>query len=190
MSVLESLIAIFLDFLETIIVSLAIFVVLYVYAIQPHQVRGLSMYPTFDTGEYLLTNKLKYRFSDPKAGDIIVFKAPGSTNQDYIKRIVGVPGDTIKVKAGDLYINGMELDETEYLDETILTLAENYLKEGMEITVPDDSYFVAGDNRPHSSDSRDFGTIPKDDIIGKAWLRYWPPQAMGTVAGASYGAEK
>jgi signal peptidase I len=181
MNIWGNLVAIFLDFLETIIVSLAIFVVLYVYAVQPHQVRGLSMYPTLNSGEYLLTNKLSYRFGEPEAGDIVIFKAPGHEELDYIKRIIAMPGDTVRLKGGSFFINGEELEESLYLDDSMLTLAEGYLHEGMEITLAENSYFVAGDNRPHSSDSRAFGPVPRDNIVGKAWFRYWPPQAIGLV---------
>ena len=180
-NILHALTEFFLDFLETIIVSLAIFIVLYVFAIQPHQVKGLSMYPTLDNGEYLLTNKVTYRFSQPQFGDIIIFRAPHNEEYEYIKRIIGLPGDKIKISKGKFYLNGVVLDESLYLADDIITFQERYLKENVEITVPPDSYFVAGDNRPHSSDSRDFGPVPEDNIVGKAWLRYWPPQSVGIL---------
>lgn len=180
-NILNALTEFLLDFLETIFVSLAIFVVLYVFAIQPHQVKGLSMYPTFNDGEYLLTNKISYRFGEPKYGDIIIFKAPLNEEYEYIKRIIGMPGDKVMLSNGHFFINGVELNETEYLDKSVSTLQERFLKEGVEMVVPPNSYFVAGDNRPHSSDSRDFGPVPKDNIVGKAWFRYWPPQSIGLV---------
>lgn len=180
-SVFSAIIEFALDFLETIIVSLAIFVVLYVFAIQPHQVKGLSMYPTFHDGEYLLTNKITYRFNDPNYGDIIIFKAPYHEDLDYIKRIVALPGDKVKLQGGKFFLNGEVLNEDSYLSSDVMTLEERFLKEGVEIVVPDETYFVAGDNRPHSSDSRDFGPVPEKNIIGKAWFRYWPPQRMGLI---------
>ncbi|NMC35664.1 signal peptidase I [Candidatus Beckwithbacteria bacterium] len=181
MSILKSLTEFFLDFLETIIVALVIFLVLYMFIFQPHQVKGQSMYPTLHNGEYLLTNKLTYRFREPEVGDIIVFRAPSHEELDYIKRIVALPGDRVKLLDGKFYINGYELNESEYLSSDVKTTQERYLLEGTEVVVPPNSYFVAGDNRPNSSDSRDFGPVPYQNIVGIAWFRYWPPQNLGLV---------
>ncbi len=144
------------------------------------------MFPTFHNGDYLLTNKLTYRFQSPQRGDIVIFKAPLNVNQDYIKRIIGLPGDTIKVTDGHYVVNGQLLNESAYLDPTVTTLGGRLLHENTEYTVPANEYFVSGDNRANSSDSRDFLAIPAQNIIGKAWIRYWPPQDMGIVAHARY----
>ncbi|MGI5827830.1 MAG: signal peptidase I [Patescibacteria group bacterium] len=181
MSILRSIVSYILDFLETIIVAVAIFLFLNVFVFQPHRVQGQSMFPTLHSGEYLLTSKIAYRFGEPTYGDIVVFKAPNNSEYDYIKRIIGLPGDRIKIIDHKFYVNGYILDESRYLSSTVPTDGQRFLQEGMEIIVPPDSYFVAGDNRTNSSDSRDFGAVPKNNIVGKAWFRYWPPSSIGIV---------
>lgn len=171
----------FLDFIETIVIALAIFVVVYRFLFQPHQVKGNSMFDNFHDGEYLLTDKVSYRFNPPIKDDVVVFKAPMNEEYDYIKRIIGLPGDKIMVKEGRVFINGTEDSEAGYLDGRIQTLAGRYLSEGVTITVPAGSYFVMGDNRNNSSDSRDFGPVPMENIVGKAWIRYWPLTEIGVV---------
>ena len=181
MSFFKSLGEFLLDFLETIAVASAIFIVLYMFVFQPHVVRGQSMYPTLKTGEHLLTSKLAYRFGQPDYNDIVVFHAPNHENLDYIKRIIALPGDRIKLIDGQFYVNGYPLDESAYLDPAVVTSSQRYLLEGTEVTIPPNHYFVAGDNRVNSSDSRDFGPVPEKNIVGKAWIRYWPPNKIGTI---------
>ena len=161
-----------LSFLETVVVALVISIVLYLFIMTPHEVIGNSMHPTYQNGEYLMANKLLYRFQDPQRGDVIIFKY--SDTQDFIKRVIGLPGDKVMLKDGHIYINDQLLDESAYLSNSIYTNGGEFLHEGESITVPDNEYFVCGDNRPHSSDSRTFGPISKDDIKGKAWLVYFP----------------
>jgi len=161
-----------LSFLETVVVALVISIVLYLFIMTPHEVIGNSMHPTYQNGEYLMANKLLYRFQDPQRGDVIIFKY--SDTQDFIKRVIGLPGDKVMLKDGHIYINDQLLDESAYLSNSIYTNGGEFLHEGETITVPDNEYFVCGDNRPHSSDSRTFGPISKDDIKGKAWLVYFP----------------
>lgn len=161
-----------LSFLETVVVALVISIVLYLFIMTPHEVIGNSMHPTYQNGEYLMANKLLYRFKDPQRGDVIIFKY--SDTQDFIKRVIGLPGDKVMLKDGHIYINDKLVDESAYLSDSIYTNGGEFLHEGETITVPDNQYFVCGDNRPHSSDSRTFGPISKDDIKGKAWLVYYP----------------
>ena len=174
-----------LDFIQTIVTALSVFVIVYLFLVQPHQVKGSSMttsFPNaFNNGDYILTNKVSYRFEKPKRGDVIIFRAPVNTNYDYIKRIIGLPGDRVKIYQNKVYINGFLLDESEYLTPNIKTTAGHFIKEGEEIVVPEDKYFVLGDNRSHSSDSREWGFISKEDIVGKAWFRYWPPNKIGLI---------
>jgi signal peptidase I len=158
--------------IEAIVIALALCVVLYLFLITPHEVVGQSMYPNFRDGEYLIANKLVYRFSDPNRGDVIIFKH--SASQDYIKRVIALPGETIALRDGSFYINGEILDESEYLASTVITNGGNALKEGEELVIPNGQYFAAGDNRPKSSDSRVFGPINKEDIKGRAWIVYFP----------------
>ena len=161
-----------LSFLETVVVALVISVVLYIFIMTPHEVIGNSMYPTYKNGEYLMANKVTYRLKEPERGDVIIFKY--SSTQDFIKRIIGLPGDTIMLKDGQLYINDQLLDESDYISDSIYTNGGDFLREGESKTIPEGEYFVCGDNRPHSSDSRTFGPISEDDIKGKAWVVYFP----------------
>lgn len=175
----------FLDLIETIVIALAVFVIIYLFLFQPHQVRGSSMYPSFEDGEYLLTDKISYRLEKPKRGDVIVFKAPKNEEYDYIKRIIGLPGETVKVEDGKIFINDVPLEES-YLPKDYISLPGGFLNEGKSITIPDDQYFVLGDNRMHSSDSREWGFVPVKNIIGKTWLRYWPPERIGVIEEPQY----
>jgi len=171
--------SIFLDIIETIVIALAIFVIVYLFLFQPHQVNGNSMFPNFHDGDYLLTDKISYHLSDPKRDDVVIFTAPRNEDYDYIKRIIALPGETIKLEEEKILINNNPLEQP-YLNEEI-TFGGNFLKIGEETIVPEDNYFVLGDNRSHSSDSRDWGFVPKDNIIGKAWLRYWPLSDIGLI---------
>lgn len=175
----------FFDILESIVVALAMFVVVYLFLYQPHQVKGASMEPNFHDGEYILTNKYEYRFSDPQRGDVVVFKSPQNPEIDYIKRIIGLPGDRIKIINNHYYINDMELPEP-YINGNLYTYQGSYLNDGEEITVPKDYYFVSGDNRPRSSDSREWGPISKSSIIGKSQLRYFPFDRFGMIEKPKY----
>jgi len=175
----------FLDIIETVVLALAIFVIIYLFLLQPHQVRGNSMYPNFHDNEYLLTDKLSYRLGEPGRGDVIVFKAPKNQEYDYIKRIIGLPGEEIEIRNGKLYINDKLLEES-YLPAEYITSGGNFWREGLEAPVPEGQYFVMGDNRSHSSDSREWGTVPLENIIGKAWLRYWPFNKLGLVREVKY----
>ena len=171
-SIFASLGKFIMSFIETVVVALVISVVIYLFVMTPHEVVGNSMYPTYKNGEYLMANKITYKITDPDRGDVIIFKY--SDTQDFIKRIIGLPGDKIMLKDGNIYVNGTQLDEEDYLDNTIYTNGADFLKEGESITVPEGQYFVCGDNRPHSSDSRVFGTIQENAIKGKAWIVYFP----------------
>ncbi len=134
MWILKSIWNFFLDALETLVISLAIFVLVYQFLFQPHQVDGRSMVPTFHNGDYILTDKISYRFHPPKRGDIIVFHPPMDERVEYIKRIIGVPGDRIMVKNQKVWLNGKPLDEP-YTNDGI-TPADAFLKEGLEVDIP------------------------------------------------------
>ena len=158
--------------IETILVALVLAIVLYLFIMTPHEVVGNSMHPTYKNGEMLMANKITYRVSEPKRGDVIIFKF--SDTQDFIKRIVGVPGDEVMIKDGKIYINNELLDESKYLQSSVITNGSSYLHEGQSITIQENEYFVCGDNRTNSSDSREFGPITQDKIKGKAWIVYFP----------------
>ena len=183
-SIFSSIGKFIISFLETVVVALVISIVLYIFVMTPHEVIGNSMHPTYKNGEYLMANKITYRIRDPQRGDVIIFKH--SETQDFIKRIIALPGDTVMLKDGQLYINGTLLDESSYLNDTVYTNGGDFLKEGESKTIPDGEYFVCGDNRPHSSDSRVFGSIEESNIKGKAWVVYFPFSEFRVVQHENY----
>jgi len=157
----------------TIIVAIVIFFVLQT-TIQSFIVVGYSMEPNFEPGQRLIVSKVSYRFGEPQRGNVIVFQPPKNQRPDYIKRIIALPGDTVEIKEGVVYINDRALDEP-YIREA----SRDTLK---PTEVPENEYFVLGDNRNNSNDSCDWGTVPRQNIIGKAWISIWPPEHWGLVA--------
>ncbi len=180
MWLLRNLWLFFLDFVETIVVSLAIFAIVYIFLFQPHQVEGNSMQPNFQNGEYILTDKVSYRLHEPNRGDVVVFHSPQDERVDFIKRIIAVPGDKVTIKVGYVYLNGQKLEEP-FINNPGQVLNGRAMREGEEIAVPEGRYVVMGDNRLHSSDSREWGFITREEIVGRAFFRYWPIQAFGPV---------
>ncbi len=169
-----------IDFIQTVVVFGAIFAIIYLFIAQPHKVSGTSMVPTFHDGDYILTDKITYRFSLPKKGDVIVLKNPRNEEQDFIKRIIALPGDTLKVANNGVYVDGVQISEP-YLAPGTPTKGGSFLADGQEIKAGPDQYFVFGDNREHSSDSREWGSITKEEIVGRVIFRYFPPQAFGPI---------
>ncbi|MBI4028921.1 MAG: signal peptidase I [Candidatus Blackburnbacteria bacterium] len=172
--------AVILDLLQTVVLAFAIFLIVYLFLVQPHQVRGESMYPNFDDKEYLLTDKLSYRFGQPGRGDIVIFAAPPVPTEDYIKRITALPGDKVMIKDNLVFVNNQPLKE-DYLPPGVVTSPGPFMPEGKEIIVGKNEYIVLGDNRPSSSDSRRWGPVKRDKIVGRAWFAYWPPNKVGVV---------
>jgi len=179
--ILRKIYSFFVDILQTLLLAAAVFLVIYVFLFRPFQVNGNSMHPNFFDKEYVLTNIIGLRLKDPKLGDVIVFKSPADPDKDYIKRVIGIPGDKVLIKDGKVYLNGRMLDESSYLDPSINTHAGSFIKEDEEITATKDGYFVLGDNRPYSSDSREWGFVAKSDIIGESFFVYWPLKSMGLI---------
>lgn len=139
------------------------------------------MYPNFFHKEYILTNIITMRFKEPKFGDVVIFRAPPDPERDYIKRVIGVPGDKILLESGKVYLNEKELNEKKYLKSSIVTPGGSFIQEGKTITVPENEYFVMGDNRLESSDSREWGFVPFNSIVGEAFFVYWPPDKIGAI---------
>jgi signal peptidase I len=185
MSIFKRVGGFFLDIVETFVIALAIFVLMYLFLFQPHQVKGNSMYPNFHDQEYILTDKITYRLGQPDRGDVVIFKAPKNEEYDYIKRIIGLPGEKVRVEDCHIYINDELLQEV-YIDTQVCTNAGRFWQTGQSITLAENEYFVMGDNRPYSSDSRDWGTVPRPNIIGKAFYRYWPFSQIGLIRSADY----
>ena len=154
-------------------------------------VLGSSMMPTLSSGDLLVASKIDYRLHPPERGDIVVLQNPGLHSEDYIKRVVGMPGDHVLIRDGHIYINGSELVEPYVNQPWSLTrsLLQTPTASDGQI-VPPDSYFVLGDNRDHSNDSRTFGYISRDQIEEKAWLRFWPAGTAGFLGVRPYFASR
>jgi len=167
------------EILKIVVISLAIIVPIRYFLIQPFFVKGASMEPTYLDGDYLIVDEISYRFEAPQRGEVIVFRYPLDPTQFFIKRIVGLPGETVKVENGKVIIeqksgNSFILDESQYLHGVTTT-------GNVETTLEDNQYFVLGDNRNASSDSRRWGEVDKKFIIGRTWLRAWPLNRLGVL---------
>ena len=171
----------FKEIVTFIVLAVLIVVPIRVFIAQPFVVEGASMHPTFESSDYLIVDQLSYRFEDPKRGDVIVFRYPNKPSIFYIKCIVGLPGETVSISRGVVTITKT--------DGTSLTLEETYVV-AEDATYNDttslgpEQYFVMGDNRPKSSDSRSWGALPREDIMGRAFFRLLPPGQMGVLPGA------
>lgn len=161
--------------LRDLIISLAISAFIIIFLYQPVKVEGTSMMPSLEDQERIFVNKFVYRLEPIERGDIVVFRYPRDPSKSYIKRVIGMAGDRIRIDGGQVYVNGQALDESyvpaEYTD------SRSY----PEITVPANSYFVLGDHRSMSNDSRDFGSVDQSFIYGKAVFGYWPMDKLGRV---------
>lgn len=179
-----------LDLLQTILLAASIFLVIYIFFFRPFQVSGESMFSTFKNKEYILTNIIAVKLNLPIGrGDVIVFKAPTDADKDFIKRVIGIAGDTVSVRDGYVFVNGKQVDE-KYLDADVRTYGGNFLKDGDTVTVPEGEYIVMGDNRPFSSDSREWGFLKQKDIIGKSFFVYWPANKMRLVTNPHPASEQ
>jgi signal peptidase I len=145
----------------------------FAFTVHPSQVSGFSMEPHIDSGEYVVINTLSYRFGGPQHGDIIAFRHDRSAESVYLKRVIGIPGDRVGIDRGTVFLNGRPL-------------VENYVRfrdqrSTKPITVPRGAYYVLGDNRANSDDSRAWGFVHADDVIGRAMLAIWPPRRLGAL---------
>lgn len=177
-----------MDILETVTFVGSIFIVIYLFIMQPNQVKGASMVPTFHDGEYIFTSKVTYKFRGIERGDVVVFRSPRNPDIEYIKRVIGVSGDTIRVSDGVVYVNDRQLDEPYISDKTNLWEG-GFIRENETVTVPANKLWVMGDNRPRSSDSRDFGPIEASSLIGQVFYRYFPPDRMGVISNPFHFSE-
>ena len=153
------------EIIETLALTLIIFLVIH-FTVQNYMVEGTSMQPSLTDNQFVLVNKLAYLFHAPERGDVIVFHWPKETTKDLIKRVIGLPGDTIVITEKTVQVDGV------VLKEPYVPMPGN--PNGQRLVVPPNDYFVLGDNRPVSDDSRDWGYVPRSYIIGKAVLVYWP----------------
>ncbi|MCI0479925.1 signal peptidase I [Candidatus Uhrbacteria bacterium] len=161
------------ELIQVAAISLAIIIPVRYFLVQPFYVKGASMEPNFFDHEYLIIDELSYRFRNPQRGEIVVFRYPNDPKQYFIKRVIGLPGETVEIANGRVKIfndekpNGFILPEQEYLDQL-------YTAASRTVTLKSDEYFVMGDNRISSLDSRYFGAIERGDVVGRVWLRGWP----------------
>lgn len=171
----RSYLSIFLEIVKTVIISLAIILPIRYFLIQPFMVEGASMQPNFHDRDYLIVNEILYRFKEPERGEVIVFKNPENIKQYFIKRVMATPGESIKIEDGSIYIKKDDNDvynkvnEEEYLPKDLKTYGNS-----SEITLASDEYFVMGDNRGNSRDSRFFGPLKRNLIVGRVWFRGFP----------------
>lgn len=165
------------EIVETVLLTAIIFLIVNT-ATGRFRIEGQSMEPNLHDGEYVLIDKVSYVLHPPERGDVVVLLRPGE--RDYIKRIIGLPGDTVEVKNGQVLVNGIALDEPYIADPARQNTPARQ--------VEPERYFVMGDNRNNSSDSRSFGTISAKDIVGRAWIVYWPPSSWGGIPHYSYKA--
>jgi signal peptidase I len=161
----------FLDVLETLILSVLLFVGINAVSARI-RVDGHSMEPTLQSGEFVIVNKLAYKFSQPEISDVIVFHYPRDPEQEYIKRVIGLSGDHVTISNGAVYVND------QLIEEPYIAAEPQYQSEW---DVPENSLFVLGDNRNNSSDSHNWGPVPMENLVGKALVVYWPPEKWGLI---------
>lgn len=172
----------FKEILKASLIALIIVVPIRLYIAQPFIVSGASMDPTFATGHYLIVDQLTYRFEDPKRGEVIVFKFPQDTSKFFIKRIIGLPNETISMNNGNIRIKNDKHPNGIILEEPYVTI-ENKTRDSFSTTLKEDEYFVMGDNRRASSDSRIWGPLEEELIVGRAFLRILPVSQSSILPG-------
>ncbi len=175
----ESLMAVF-EILKTIFFVLITAFLIRTFLFQPFVVDGNSMEPNMHTNQYLIVDKLSYRLKNPKRGEVVVFAAPDASGSDYIKRIIGLPGESIKITNNKILIDNKLLEE-DYIPSNFQTYVANNPDTTLEIKLGPEEYFVMGDNREHSHDSRIIGAIKINEIVGRAWLTLYPFNTIGKV---------
>ena len=170
---------------KTLILALVIVIPIRYFIFQPFFVQGQSMEPNFENGDYLIVDELSYRFREPQRGEVVVFRYPQNPSLRYIKRIIGLPGETLEIKNGVITIyqgnsNKEVLDESNYLSPNLQTPGD------LKMTLNEKEYFVLGDNRLASFDSRRWGTLPQKNIIGRVFFRAWPLTVLARIEVPSY----
>lgn len=172
------------EILTFIVLAVIIVVPIRFFIAQPFVVEGESMHPTFESGDYLVVDELTYHFGDPERGDVVIFRYPGDPSVFYIKRIIGLPGETVHIDHGKTSISKLD-GSTVILNETYVVAEDATYS--LDTTLGTDQFFVMGDNRPRSSDSRVWGPLPRKDLIGRAFIRLLPTAHAGMLPGAIQG---
>ena len=174
------------EIIEFALLTLLIVLPIRFYIAEPFIVSGASMVPTFESGDYLVIDQLTYRFREPERGEVIVFKYPNNPSKYFIKRIIGLPGETVSIDGGVITIKNVEHPDGIVLEETYETLPlEAHSTYELEVG----EYFVLGDNRPVSSDSRVWGALPREDIVGRPVIRLFPLSSIDTFPGLPTGED-
>lgn len=181
------------EWAESIIIALILAMVIRTFVVQAFKIPSGSMIPTFEVGDRIFVNKFIYgakipftKFSlpavrDPRRGDIIVFKSPETPKKDFVKRLIAIGGETVEIKEGAIHINGAPIDSPASIRSRYYYNIGEYGADNKAIQVPEDFYYVLGDNSANSRDSRYWGYVPKDNVIGKAILIYWPPSRIRVI---------
>lgn len=181
---MKKILEFFSEIIEVVILALIIVFPIRYFLFQPFIVKGQSMEPNFEDGDYLIIDEISFRFREPKRGEVVVFKSPQNLSQRYIKRIIGLPGETVEIEDGKIIIFNQDgskiLNETEYLSPQTKTPGN------LRISLKANEYFVLGDNRWASFDSRNWGPLPKKNIIGRVYLRAWPFAALTKFEAPKY----
>jgi signal peptidase I len=162
------------ELVETVVLSLVIFLLIR-QVVQNYRIESHSMEPNFYEGQFILVNKLAFKLGAPERGDVIVFHNPNNTDEDYIKRVIGLPGDSVEIHDQTVFINGEAMEEL---------FPHNEILRGTQfgpVLIEPDHLFVMGDNRPQSKDSREFGPLSEELLVGKAWVRVWPFNLFGVI---------
>jgi signal peptidase I len=183
---MRQLLLFFWEILKVALVALLIVIPIRTFVFQPFIVRGVSMEPTFHSGDYLIIDQISYRFREPERGEVIVFNFPRAPSQRYIKRIIGLPGEAVEIKDGKIFITDefgkkIVLEESSYLPESFKKIPIK-----LKINLGKEEYFVLGDNRAFSSDSRKWGPLERKYIIGKVLIRLWPFTALAEFEKPKY----
>ena len=168
------------EILKIVFIALVIVIPIRYFLFQPFIVKGQSMEPNFENGNYLIIDELSFRFRDPRREEVVVFRYPRNPSQRFIKRIIGLPGEKIEIKAGSIMVNDQILDESEYLPFGLQTPGN------IQISLNENEYFVLGDNRISSFDSRQWGPLPRKNIIGRVYFRAWPFTALAKFEAPAY----
>jgi len=160
------------EFIKFAVIAAAIVVPIRLWVAQPFIVSGSSMVPSFENGEYLIIDEFSYHFRTPERGEVIIFRYPQDTSKFFIKRVLGLPEEKVEIINGEIKIYNNEFKEGVDIEEHYISTKT--LRDNLSIELKEGEYFVLGDNRPMSSDSRVWGALPEDLIIGRAWVRLWP----------------
>jgi signal peptidase I len=181
-----------LEVVEIAVIAVAAVFIVRTYLVQPFLVSGTSMVPTFNNNDYVLTDELTYHFRAPERGEVVVFHDPQDWSTYFIKRVIGLPGDRVVVKDNKITVydtahpNGFVLDESYLPQGTVTSCNPNDNKESCDVTLSSSSYFVLGDNRAFSFDSRSWGTLPAKNIVGLVRFRLWPLNELQAFAAPQY----